>query len=123
MIGKTKDSHRDSASAQRTSILRSDHPDRVTPSSRVSRPPGPSNPVLASFARSGQNSVREQLTSRRLELRDHNDLLINGTLTVHKNVIYQALLDAEKTKIYAVFSIWGNVYFQCREDRHWLLRR
>ena len=49
--------------------------------------------------------------SRKLEQRHRNDLFINETLTVQKNVIYHALLDVEKVKIYTMFSIWGTVYF------------
>ena len=80
---------------------------------RAHRLPGPNHRVIVRFVRSGQNSIRDQLMTRRLELRHHNDLFINESLTAQKNVIYRSLLDAKKAKkIYTVFTRWGHVFFK-----------
>ena len=83
---------------------------------RAHRLPGPNNRVIVKFVRSGQNSIRDQLMSRRLELRHHNDLFINESLTAQKNTIYRSLLEAKKAKkIYTVFTRWGHVYFKAEQ--------
>ena len=48
---------------------------------RAHRLPGPNNRVIVRFVRSGLGSVRDQLMSRRMELRGRNDLFINESLT------------------------------------------
>lgn len=83
---------------------------------RAHRLPGPNNRVIVRFVRSGPNSIRDQLMSRRLELKHCNDLFINESLTAQKNAIYRALLDAKKSKkIYTVFTRWGHVYFKAEK--------
>ena len=83
---------------------------------RAHRLPGPNNRIIVRFVRSGPNSIRDQLMSRRLELRHCNDLFINESLTAQKNAIYRALLDAKKAhKIYTVFTRWGHVYFKAEK--------
>ena len=83
---------------------------------RAHRLPGPNNRVIVRFVRSGPNSIRDQLMSRRLELRHCNDLFINESLTAQKNAIYRTLLDAKKSKkIYTVFTRWGHVYFKAEK--------
>lgn len=80
---------------------------------RAHRLPGPNNRIIVRFVRSGQDSIRDQLMTRRLELRHHNDLFINESLTAQKGLIYRSLLDAKKAKkIYTVFTRWGHVYFK-----------
>ena len=83
---------------------------------RAHRLPGPNNRIIVRFVRSGPNSVRDQLMSRRMELRHHDDLFVNESLTAQKNVLYRSLLDAKKAKkIYTVFSRWGHVYFKAEK--------
>ena len=85
----------------------SDHIDRAH------RLPGPNNRVIVRFVHSGPGSVRDQLMTRRLELRGHNDLFINESLTTKRSQIYRSLLDAKKaSKIYTVFTRWGHVHFK-----------
>ena len=80
---------------------------------RAHRLPGRNNRVIVRFVRSGQNSIRDQLMSRRLELRHHNDLFINESLTAQKGLIFRSLLEAKNAKkIYTVFTRWGHVYFK-----------
>ena len=80
---------------------------------RAHRLPGPNNRIIVRFVRSGPNSIRDQLMSRRLELRHHNDLFINESLTAQKSLLYRSLLDAKKAKkVYTVFTRWGHVYFK-----------
>lgn len=79
---------------------------------RAHRLPGPNNKVIVRFVRSGPGSVRDQLMSRRLELRGQ-DLYINESLTAQKNLIYRSLLDAKKEKkVYTVFTRWGHVFYK-----------
>ncbi|KAF0292461.1 hypothetical protein FJT64_009527 [Amphibalanus amphitrite] len=83
---------------------------------RAHRLPGPNHRVIVRFVQSGQNSVRDQLMTRRLELRHHNDLFINESLTAQKNTIYRSLLDAKRAKkLYTVFTRWGHVYFKAEK--------
>ena len=71
---------------------------------RAHRLPGPNNRVIVRFVHSGPGSVREQLMTRRLELRGHNDLFINESLTTKRSQIYRSLLEAKKaSKIYTVY--------------------
>lgn len=80
---------------------------------RAHRLPGPNNRVIVRFVRSGLGSVRDQLMSRRMELRGRNDLFINESLTTQKGQIHRSLLDAKKAgKLYTVYSRWGHVYFK-----------
>ncbi|KAF0298041.1 hypothetical protein FJT64_004599 [Amphibalanus amphitrite] len=79
---------------------------------RAHRLPGPNNKVIVRFVRSGPGSVRDQLMSRRLELKGQ-DLFINESLTAGKSQIYRSLLEAKKTQmIYTVFTRWGHVFFK-----------
>ncbi|KAF0302835.1 hypothetical protein FJT64_025094 [Amphibalanus amphitrite] len=58
------------------------------------------------------DGVRDQLMSRRLELKGQ-DLFINESLTAGKSQIYRSLLEAKKTQmIYTVFTRWGHVFFK-----------
>ena len=83
---------------------------------RAHRLPGINHRVIVRFVRSGPGSVRDQLMSRRTELREYNDLFINESLTASKNQIFRSLLDAKKIKkIYTVFTRWGNVYFKAEK--------
>ncbi|KAF0302585.1 hypothetical protein FJT64_025316 [Amphibalanus amphitrite] len=83
---------------------------------RAHRLPGPNNKIIVRFVRSGPGSVRDQLMARRLELRGHNDLFINESLTAQKNVIYRSLLEAKKTKqIYTVYTRWGHVHYKAEK--------
>ena len=78
---------------------------------RAHRLPGPNNRVIIRFVRSGAGSVREQLMTRRMELRGRGDLFINESLTEEKNHIYHSLLAARKAgKVYTVFTRWGHVF-------------
>ena len=80
---------------------------------RAHRLPGPNNRVIVRFVHSGPGSVREQLMTRRLELRGHNDLFINESLTTKRSQIYRSLLEAKKaSKIYTVYTRWGHVHFK-----------
>ena len=80
---------------------------------RAHRLPGPNNKVIVRFVHSGPGSVREQLMTRRLELRGHNDLFINESLTTKRSQIYRSLLQAKKArKIYPVYTRWGHVHFK-----------
>ena len=80
---------------------------------RAHRLPGPNHKVIVRFVRSGPGSVREQLMTRRMELRESKDLFINESLTTQKSHIYHSLLEARKTgKVYTVFTRWGHVYYK-----------
>ena len=83
---------------------------------RAHRLPGPNNRVIVRFVRSGQNSVRDAVMSRRLELRG-KELFVNESLTRLRGLIFRSLLAAKREmKIYTVFSRNGNVYF--KEKQH-----
>ena len=83
---------------------------------RAHRLPGPNNRVIVRFVRSGQSSVRDQVMSRRLELRG-KDLFVNESLTRIRSHIFRSLLAAKREKkIYTVFSRSGNVFF--KEKQH-----
>ena len=83
---------------------------------RAHRLPGPNNRVIVRFVRSGAGSVREQLMSRRMELRGRNDLFINESLTAQNSRIMRSLLDEKKNgKIYTVYTRWGYVYFKAEK--------
>ena len=85
----------------------------VTDIARAHRLPGPNHRVIVRFVQSGLGSVRDQLMSRRMELRKRNDLFINESLTEEKNRIYHSLLAAKKAdKLYTVFTRWGHVYYK-----------
>ena len=80
---------------------------------RAHRLPGPNFRVIVRFVRSGSGSVREQLMSRRMELRGTNNLYINESLTAQKSRIHRSLLgEKKKGKIYTVYTRWGHVYFK-----------
>ena len=80
---------------------------------RAHRLPGPNNRVIVRFVRSGSGSVREQLMSRRMELRGSNDLYINESLTAQKSRIFRSLLEEKKKgKIYTVYTRWGHVFYK-----------
>ena len=79
---------------------------------RCHRLPGGNHKIIIRFVRSGPGSIRDQLMSRRLELRGQ-ELYVNESLTAKKNLIYRSLLDAKKEKkIYTVFTRWGHVYYK-----------
>ena len=83
---------------------------------RAHRLPGPNNRVIVRFVRSGQGSVRDQVWSRRLELRG-KDLFINESLTRLRGQIFRSLLAAKRDKkVYTVYSRGGHVYF--KEKQH-----
>ena len=83
---------------------------------RAHRLPGPNNRVIVRFVRSGQDSVRDQVMTRRLELRGR-DLYINESLTRLRGQIFRSLLAAKRQKkIYTVYSRGGYVYF--KEKQH-----
>lgn len=83
---------------------------------RAHRLPGPNNRVIVRFVRSGQGSAREQVMSRRLELRGR-DLFVNESLTKLRGLIYRSLLAARREKkVYTVFSRGGQVYY--KEQQH-----
>ena len=80
---------------------------------RAHRLPGPNHRVIIRFVQSGAGSIRDQLMTRRMELRGRDDLFINESLTEEKGQIYHALLAAKKEgKIYTVFTRWGNVFYK-----------
>ena len=83
---------------------------------RAHRLPGRNNKVIVRFVRSGPGSARDQLMTRRLELRGHNDLFINESLTTQKSLIYRSLLEAKKDKkIYTVYTRWGHVHYKAEQ--------
>ena len=83
---------------------------------RAHRLPGPNHRVIVRFVRSGQDSAREQVMTRRLELRG-KDLFVNESLTRLRGQIFRSLLAAKRAKkVYTVFSRGGNVYF--KEKQH-----
>ena len=83
---------------------------------RAHRLPGPNNRVIIRFVRSGQDSIRERVMARRLELRGR-ELYINESLTKLRSLIFRSLLAAKReSKIYTVYSRGGQVYF--KEKQH-----
>ncbi|KAF0304645.1 hypothetical protein FJT64_020572 [Amphibalanus amphitrite] len=83
---------------------------------RAHRLPGANNKIIVRFVRSGPGSVRDQLMTRRLDLRGCNDLFINESLTAHKSQIYRSLLETKKAgRIYTVYTRWGHVYFKAEK--------
>ena len=88
----------------------------VTDIDRAHRLPGANNKVIVRFVRSGQDSIRSQVLSRRLELRGR-DLFINESLTKLRNHIFQSLLVAKREKkVYTVYTRGGQVYY--KEKQH-----
>lgn len=82
---------------------------------RAHRLPGPNNRVIVRFVRSGQNSVRDQVMARRLELRGR-ELYVNESLTKLRGLIFRSLLAAKREKkIYTVYSRGGQVFFKERQ--------
>ena len=80
------------------------------------RLPGPNNRVIVRFVRSGQNSARDMVMSRRLELRGR-ELFVNESLTKLRGIIFRSLLAAKREgKIYTVFSRNGKVFY--KEKQH-----
>ena len=83
---------------------------------RAHRLPGPNNRVIVKLVQSGVGSKRDQLLSRRTELRGYNDLFVNESLTAQNGQIFRALLQAKKDKkIYTVFTRGGVVF--CKTDQ------
>ena len=83
---------------------------------RVHRLPGANNRVIVRFVRSGQGSVRDQVMSRRLELRGR-DLFVNESLTKLRGLMFRSLLAAKREgKVYTVYSRGGQVYY--KEQQH-----
>ena len=77
--------------------------------------PGPNNRVIVRFVCSGQDSVRDRVMARRLELRGR-DLFINESLTQLRSHIFQSLLTAKRQKkIYTVYSRGGQVFFKDKQ--------
>ena len=88
---------------------------------RVHRLPGANNRVIVRFVRSGEGSPRDQVMSRRLELRGR-DLFINESLTKLRGQIFRSLLAAKRNgKIYTVYSRGGHVF--CKEKQHGVGKR
>ena len=82
---------------------------------RAHRLPGPNNRVIVRFVRSGQGSVRDQVFSRRLELRGR-DLFVNESLTRLRNQIFRSLLAVKRERrIYAVYSRGGHVFYKAKQ--------
>ena len=83
---------------------------------RAHRLPGGQNRVIVKFVRSGQDSARDRVMSRRLELKG-KDLFVNESLTKLRGLIFRSLLAAKRdNKIYTVFTRNGNVFF--KEKQH-----
>ena len=83
---------------------------------RAHRLPGPNNRVIVRFVRSGQGSAREQVWTRRLELRGR-ELFISESLTKLRSLIFRSLLAAKREKrIYTVYTRGGQVFF--KEKQH-----
>ena len=83
---------------------------------RAHRLPGPNHKVIVRFVRSGRGSVRDEVITRRLELRGR-DLYVNESLTKLRGLIFRSLLAAKReSRVYTVYSRGGNVYF--KEKQH-----
>ena len=83
---------------------------------RAHRLPGPNNRVIVRFVRPGQDSARDQVMARRLELRG-KDLFINESLTKLRGQIFWSLLAAKREKrLYTVYTRGGYVFF--KEKQH-----
>lgn len=88
----------------------------VTDIDRAHRLPGQHNRVIVRFVRSGSDSVRDRVMTRRLELRG-KELFINESLTRLRGLIFRSLLAARRQdKIYTVYSRGGQVFF--KEKQH-----
>lgn len=88
---------------------------------RAHRLPGPNNRVIVRFVRSGQGSVRDQVFSRRLELRGR-DLFVNESLTRLRSQIFRSLLAVKRERrIYTVYSRGGHVFY--KEKQHGVGKR
>ena len=88
---------------------------------RAHRLPGPNNRVIVRFVRSGQCSVRDQVMSRRLELRGR-ELFVNESLTRLRSQIFRSLLAAKREKkLYTVYSRGGHVFY--KEKQHGVGKR
>ena len=82
---------------------------------RAHRLPGPNNRVIVRFLRSGQDSVRDQVMMRRMELRGR-ELYVNESLNKLRGLIFRSLLAAKREKkIYTVYSRGGNVFFKDKQ--------
>ena len=88
---------------------------------RAHRLPGPNNRVIVRFVRSGEGSVRDQVMTRRLELRGR-ELFVNESLTKLRGQIFRSLLAAKREKkIYTVYSRGGHVFF--KQQQHGVGKR
>ena len=88
---------------------------------RAHRLPGPNNRVIVRFVRSGEGSVRDQVMSRRLELRG-KDLFVGESLTKLRSLIFRSLLAAKREKkIHTVYSRGSHVFY--KEKEHGLSKR
>ena len=82
---------------------------------RAHRLPGPNNRVIVRFVCSGQDSIRDQVFTRRLELRGR-ELFVNESLTRMRSQIFRSLLAAKReNKLYTVYSRGGHVYFKDKQ--------
>lgn len=76
------------------------------------RLPGPNNRVIVRFVRWGPDSARDQVWTRRLELRG-KELFVGESLTKTRSLIFRSLLAAKREKrLYTVYTRGGNVYFK-----------
>ena len=72
--------------------------------------------MIVKFVRTGQDSARDRVMSRRLELKGR-DLFVNESLTKLRGLIFRSLLAAKRDeKIYTVFTRNGNVFY--KEKQH-----
>ena len=88
---------------------------------RAHRLPGANHRVIVRFVRSGQDSVRDRVMGRRLELRG-KELFVNESLTKLRSQIFRSLLAAKREKkVYTVFSRGGHVFY--KEKQHGVSKR
>ena len=72
---------------------------------RAHRLPGGNNRVIVKFVRTGQDSARDRVMSRRLELKG-KDLYVNESLTKLRGLIFRSLLAAKRAgKIHSVHAL------------------
>ena len=88
---------------------------------RAHRLPGANHRVIVRFVRSGEGSLRDQIMTRRMELRGR-DLYVNESLTKLRGLIFRSLLAAKRErKVFTVYSRGGQVFF--KEEQHGTSKR
>ena len=88
---------------------------------RAHRLPGRNNRVIVRFVRSGEGSARDEVMSRRLELRG-KELFVGESLTKLRSLIFRSLLAAKRDKkIHTVYSRGGHVFY--KEKEHGVSKR